>query len=143
MQTDEHAPEREEGDDTQPGGKPVDTVYQVDGVQDIDDDEHGERSAYIIRHGFDAEKSVQVVEAESRSHQQDAAKYLYQKLGAVTYTDKVIHHTYKIKYEQTTEHGKQTVRQVHVEYVIALPKVVTDNGKRNRNCDTRKKGDTA
>lgn len=127
MQTDEHAPEREEGDDTQPGGKPVDTVYQVDGVQDIDDDEHGERSAYIIRHGFDAEKSVQVVEAESRSHQQDAAKYLYQKLGAVTYTDKVVHHPRKIEQEQAAEYGKQTVGQIHVKHIAAHPLVMPDN----------------
>ena len=40
MQTDEHAAESEEGDDTQSGGKPINAVYQIDGVQDIDDEEY-------------------------------------------------------------------------------------------------------
>ena len=55
---DEHAAESEEWDNTQPRGKSVNAVYQIDGVQDIDDDEYCERHSYVIRYDINTEQPV-------------------------------------------------------------------------------------
>ena len=143
LQPDEHAPESEEGDDAESGSQPVDTVNQVDGVQDIDDDEYRKRRAYIIRYGSDAEQPVQVVEAKPGCDQQDAAYDLYHELGTVAHADQVVHHPRKVKQEQAAEHGKQTVGQVHVEHVAVHPQVVEDDGERRRDGDAREEGNAS
>ena len=64
MQAYEQAAEGKESYHAQSGSKTVDAVYQVDGIEDIDDDEYGERHTDVAGYLMDAEQTVEIVEIE-------------------------------------------------------------------------------
>ena len=108
-----HDRQYDKSDAAQSRCQPVNAVYQVDGIGDVDDDEYRNRHTDSRRKGMYAEQSTERVELFSRKSQEECCNNLTEKLVPVAYTNQVIRHTYQIK--KHTAHREEAERVDHTD----------------------------
>lgn len=81
------------GNHTQTGGKSIDAVNQVDGIGNKYRQQHGQGNSYKGRNFIDSEKSVEIIDIESRQRKEGSRDDLYKEFLAVSHSHKVIGNT--------------------------------------------------
>lgn len=105
------------GNHTQAGGKSVDTVNQVDSIGNEYGQQHGQGDSYTCGNLVNPEKSVEIIDIESRQRKECGRDDLYKEFLAVSYPHKIIGNTNNIqqgksgdKKEQLGYHGYGELR---------------------------------
>lgn len=105
------------GNHTQAGSQSVDAVNQVDGIGDEYRQQHGQGDSYIGGNFIDSEKSVEIVDIESRQWKECGRDDLHKEFLAVSHSHKIIGNTDDIqqgkpgdKEEQLGYHGHGELR---------------------------------
>lgn len=105
------------GNHTQTGSKSVDTVNQVDGIGDEYRQQHGQGNSYKGGNLVNPEKSVEIIDIESRQRKECGRDDLHKEFFAISYSHKVIGNTDDIqqgksgdKKEQLGYHGYGELR---------------------------------
>lgn len=81
------------GNHTQTGSKSVDTVNQVDSIGDEYGQQHGQGDSYKGGNFIDSEKSVEIVDIESRQRKECGRDDLHKEFLAISYSHEVICYT--------------------------------------------------
>lgn len=105
------------GNHTQTGSKSVDTVNQVDGIGDEYRQQHGQGNSYKGGNLVNPEKSVEIIDIESRQRKECGRDDLHKEFLAVSHSHKIIGNTDDIqqgksgyKKEQLGYHGHGELR---------------------------------
>ena len=101
----EQCTEHGKRDHAQTGGQAIDSVNQVDGVRDEDNQEEGQGDAEKGTDGINPEQPVEVVDVKPGKGEHQRGQQLDQELLPVTDTDQVVGHTHNI--EEGQAGGKQ------------------------------------
>lgn len=78
------------GNHTQAGGKSVDTVNQVDSIGNEYGQQHGQRDSYTCGDLVNPEKSVEIIDIESRQRKECGRDDLYKEFFAISHSHEVI-----------------------------------------------------
>lgn len=81
------------GNHTQAGSQSVDTVNQVDGIGDEYRQQHGQGDSYKGGNLVNPEKSVEIIDIESRQRKECGRDDLHKEFFAISYSHKVIGNT--------------------------------------------------
>lgn len=81
------------GNHTQTGGKSIYTVNQVDGIGDEYGQQHGQGNSYKGWNFIDSEKSVEIIDIESRQWKKCGRDDLHKEFLAVSHSHEVIGNT--------------------------------------------------
>lgn len=113
----EDDPQNGKGNHTQAGSQSVDAVNQVDGIGDEYGQQHGQGNSYTCGNLVNPEKSVEIVDIESRQRKECGRDDLYKEFLAVSHSHKIIGNTNDIqqgksgnKKEQFGYHGHGKLR---------------------------------
>lgn len=109
---DEEECEDEQGNAAQSRSQPVDAVYQVDGVGDEDDGEHGEGHTDIGRQRMDAEQAVQVVNPQPGKREEGGADELDDEFLVIAHSHQVIGNAGEVEQRHPAGEKQQFGQQV-------------------------------
>ena len=103
MDDDKQNPVEKHGNAAEAGGKSVDAVNQVDGVDDKHHGKEGERIANPLGDCIDEKDAVQTVNPEPSANHEEASDNLCDELCFVADTNQVVGHTHQIENHDGTE----------------------------------------
>ena len=92
-----------------PRSQPVNAVYQVDGISDVNHDEQGDGYTDIYRQVVYAEQPSQWIEPFARPYQQQGGGNLHEELVTVADPDKVIRHARQVKHRNAHRKEQELV----------------------------------
>lgn len=111
------------GNHTQAGSQSVDAVNQVDSIGNEYRQQHGQGNSYTCGNFIDSEKSVEIVDIESRQWKECGRDDLHKEFLAVSHSHKIIGNTDDIqqgkpgdKEEQLGYHGHGELRIGEISY---------------------------
>lgn len=78
------------GNHTQTGGKSIDAVNQVDSIGNEYGQQHGQRDSYTCGNLVNPEKSVEIIDIESRQRKECGRDDLYKEFFAISHSHEVI-----------------------------------------------------
>ena len=135
---------KEEGHATQAAGKSVDTVYQVDGVDAVHDEQHTQGHTYPFGDFINPKEAVKVVDPYAGKHNHEGAEYLHHELGLVAHADKVVGNAFEVEQHHGTEREGQA--GAYGRHVFHIAKITGKGGNTKHHAyaeqDGRGKGNT-
>lgn len=102
-----------QGNAAQTGGKTVDTVNQIDGIGDKDNQKNRKRHTYPGRKGIQAEKTVEVIDPKAGQGKKRSTDDLDHKFLTVAHSDKVIGNTRQVEQSHPADQKQALGQQVH------------------------------
>lgn len=109
----EQEAEDKQGNAAQTGSKTVDTVNQIDGIGDKDNQKNRKRHTYPGRKGIQAEKPVEVIDPKAGQGKKRGTDDLDHKFLPITDSHKVVGDTRQIKQSHPTDQKHALGQQVH------------------------------
>ena len=117
---------KEEGHTTQAAGQSVDTVYQVDGVDAVHDEQHTQGHTYPFGDFINPKEAVKVVDPYAGKHNHEGAEYLHHELGLVAHADKVVGNAFEVEQHHGTEREGQA--GAYGRHVFHIAKITGKGG---------------
>ena len=135
---------KEEGHATQAAGQSVDTVYQVDGVDAVHDEQHTQGHTYPFGDFINPKEAVKVVDPYAGKHNHEGTEYLHHELGLVAHADKVVGYAFEVEQHHGTEREGQA--GAYGRHVFHIAKITGKGGNTKHHAyaeqDGRGKGNT-
>lgn len=129
---------KEEGHTTQTAGQSVDTVYQIDGVDAIHNEQHTQGHTYPIGYFIHTKKTVKVVDPYAGKHNHDSTDNLYHELSLISHPNQIVGNAFEVEQHHGTEREGQT--GAYCRHIGSIAQIAGQGRNAEDHTDTEQDG---